>query len=246
MNSRPAATPVCRSSRSIRPCADTSRRPAPPLARSKSWPRSITRTSSCQGGAFSRGSRSRTAKSGRSNAPPACSGVSSSGGTGQSSVPAYPFGEKLQPSTSPANSRKSGRYGSGSPWGVEAALGDAGAQEPLPLGVARENGPRPGQGRRRHHETGGPDEADPLQVRGYLRVELRHALRGRYEGEADVVALERRVGGHQCEPFHLGLRHQHPVERIAMVQRQRGGCQRVDVSGSEVLSAPLRRMLSAT
>ena len=117
LNSRPAGTPVCRSSRSIRPCADTSRRPAPPLARSKSWPRSITRTSSCQGGAFSRGSRSRTAKSGRSSSPPACSGVSSSGGTGQSSVPAYPFGEKLQPSTSPANSRKSGRYGSGSPCG---------------------------------------------------------------------------------------------------------------------------------
>ena len=116
-DSSPAGTPVCRSSRSIRPWADTSRRPAPPATRSKSSPGSIALTRSCHRDPSSRGSRSRTAKSGRSTSPPSCSGVSSSGGIGLSAVPAYPFGEKLQPSTDPANAGKSGSHGSGSPSG---------------------------------------------------------------------------------------------------------------------------------
>ena len=56
----------------------------------------------------------RTAKSGRRTSPESGSDASSSGGIGASSVPAYPFGEKFQPSTEAAKARKSGSQSCGS------------------------------------------------------------------------------------------------------------------------------------
>ena len=59
--------------------------------------------------------------------------------------------------------------------GVEGALRDARAQEPLPLGVAPvEDRPRAHQRRRRDHEARRPDEAEPLEVRQDFGVELGH------------------------------------------------------------------------
>ena len=56
----------------------------------------------------------RTAKSGRRTSPESGSNASSSWGIGASSVPAYPFGEKFQPSTEAAKARKSGSQDCGS------------------------------------------------------------------------------------------------------------------------------------
>ena len=113
---RPAGTPVPRSRRSARPWGEASRRgpaPAPPAGASRSFPASSTCTRSCHGGSPSRGSRSRTAKSGRRVSPYSGRGTSNSDGIGDSSVPAYPWGANPQPSTAAANSRKSARQGSG-------------------------------------------------------------------------------------------------------------------------------------
>ena len=59
--------------------------------------------------------------------------------------------------------------------GIEHALLDARAQEPLPFGIAPvEDRPRAHERRRGDHEARRPDEADPLEVRQDLRVELGH------------------------------------------------------------------------
>src|SRR5688500_19134871 len=47
--------------------------------------------------------------------------------------------------------------------------------------------------------------------------------------DVDVVQAERAIGSNQRQLFHLRLRHQQPVERIAMTPRQRGATQRMAV-----------------
>ena len=68
---------------------------------------------------------------------------------------------------------------------MESTFGNAGAQQPLPFRIARENRAGTHQGRRRHHESGRPDEADPFQVGIYVRVAFRNRLR-RHEQRNDA------------------------------------------------------------
>ena len=59
--------------------------------------------------------------------------------------------------------------------GIESAIVDARAQEPLPLDVTPvEDRPGAHQRRRRNHEARRPDEADPFEVRQDLGVQLGH------------------------------------------------------------------------
>jgi len=60
--------------------------------------------------------------------------------------------------------------------GMEPAFVGARAQQPLAFRVVRKNRAGADQGRRRHHEAGRPDEADPLQVGVDVRVAFRHRL----------------------------------------------------------------------
>jgi hypothetical protein len=80
------------------------------------------------------------------------------------------LGEKLQPRTD-CEARKSGTCGTALP-AIEGACHTR-TQEQLPSASPVEDRPRD-QGRRRHHEARRPDEADPLEVRQDLGVELGH------------------------------------------------------------------------
>ena len=49
------------------------------------------------------------------------------------------------------------------------------------------------------------------------------------------AGLERRIGGHQRQPFDSGLGHKNAIERIAMVRRQRRFGERVRMREGEPL-----------
>ena len=207
------ATPVCRSSRSIRPCADTSRRPAPPATRSKSSPGSITLTRSCHRDPSSRGSRSRTAKSGQQHLAALLQRRLQLGrdrALGRSRVALR--------REAPVEHRRRERPEVGQPRlalavGPEPPFRHARPQPPLPLGVARQHRPRPHQGRRRHHEARRPDEADPLQMGVDLRVASRHRLRRRRSRKRPRDQPPRRRGGMRTKtPRSVPTRQERMIE----------------------------------
>ena len=115
-----------------------------------------------------------------------------------------------------------------------------------PSGAGDRTGPGPHRSPRRHHEARLPEEADLLQVRVDVRVAFRHgavsacamgsdrhsaaSLARAQANETYVVVRECRVGGHQRQSLHLRLRHQHAVERVAMVMRQDSRRERVGVA----------------
>ena len=218
---RPAGSPVWRSSRSIRPWADTAKRPAPPVTRSKSSPDSISLTRSCQGA-------------------PVVPRIALAGGeVGQQHL-ATRLQRRLQlgrgPTLgrprvalrreAPAEHRRRERPELGQPRlglavGAEPALSRARPQPPLPLGVARQHRPRPHQRRRRHHEARRPDEADPLEVGVDLGVAFRHRLRREAQRDGPAAGRPRsgriRIARHEQwseedrqpsrSPLHVSLDH---------------------------------------
>ena len=90
-------------------------------------------------------------------------------------VPANPFGEKLQPRTGLGEGAEVRQVRRRAFLDVEGAFLDARAQKSLPLCVASvEDRSGTNKDRRRDNEARWPDEAEPLEVRENLRIELRH------------------------------------------------------------------------